>query len=320
MTHTPPHDPTLGRQLVLDELFDLSLYRSFRRFAGPELRPTLDELIAVEEQHYAFWQEFFKLQLPALDWTRRLKLGVIGFACRLFGERAMHLVLEAIEVYGIRKYLALWERYKDGPLGAAVHDILQDEFKHEDAIVTQLTERQINPDRVRNIFLGLNDGLVEIMGAVSGFFAAFGHSTMVLIAGLTTAVAGSLSMGAGAYVAASSEDEVRQTQREKNRFLGELSHSADTPEPALTAALLIGGSYFIGAAVPILPVLLGATSALPSILTGGLTVLLISSVLAFLSGMEIKKRALTNLLIIAAAVGISYLIGALVRTLWGIQV
>src|SRR5439155_1226062 len=83
-------------------------------------------------------------------------------------------------------------------------DILMDEFKHEDTVVTSLTERKINPERIRNIFLGMNDGLVEILGAVSGFFAAFGDAATVLIAASTTAVAGSLSMGAGIYVAITS--------------------------------------------------------------------------------------------------------------------
>jgi VIT1/CCC1 family predicted Fe2+/Mn2+ transporter len=51
----------------------------------------------------------------------------------------------------------------------------------------------------------LNDGLVEILGAVSGFFGAFGDAVTVLIAALTIAVAGSLSMAAGAYGAISRE-------------------------------------------------------------------------------------------------------------------
>jgi VIT1/CCC1 family predicted Fe2+/Mn2+ transporter len=50
-----------------------------------------------------------------------------------------------------------------------------DEFKHEDVLVTALTERKINAEKIRNIFLGLNEGLVEILGAVSGFL---GHSEM----------------------------------------------------------------------------------------------------------------------------------------------
>ena len=46
----------------------------------------------------------------------------------------------------------------------------------------------------------------------------------------------------------------------------------------------------------------------------------VSIILAFLSGMNIRKRALTNLVLIALAVGITYLIGIAVRTLLGIQV
>jgi VIT1/CCC1 family predicted Fe2+/Mn2+ transporter len=320
MTDSDPRSTALGRQLVLDELFDLSLYRSLREFAGPNLQSILDELIEVETRHYAFWQTFFDIRVPALDPLRRVKLSAIRAVCGLLGERAIHLVLEAIEVYGVRKYLSLWERYKDGPLGQAVRGILQDEFQHEDEAVTRLTERTINPDRIRNIFLGLNDGLVEILGAVSGFFAAFGQSSMVLIAGVTTAAAGSLSMAAGAYAAASSENEMRRTQAEKHRFLGEAARSDDAGEPALTAAIMIGASYFIGALFPILPVLFGATSAFASILTGGTMILVVSAVLAFLSGMAVKKRALMNLVIIAAAVGVSYVIGLAVRALWGLDV
>ena len=42
--------------------------------------------------------------------------------------------------------------------------------------------------------------------------------------------------------------------------------------------------------------------------------------LAFLSGMNVRRRIATNLVIIAAAVGITYAIGIVTRTLWGIAV
>ncbi|HUJ78839.1 MAG TPA: VIT1/CCC1 transporter family protein [Nitrospiria bacterium] len=310
---------SLGRQLVLDELFDLSLYRRLRTFAQPELHPTLDELIVIESRHLAFWQAFFQLPLDALDPGRRVKLWLIELACRLTGDLGMQLVLEAIEVYGVRKYLALWERYRHDPLGGAVRGILEDEFQHEDEAVTRLTARKINPDRIRNIFLGFNDGLVEILGAVSGFFAAFGSSVMVVLAGVTTAVAGALSMAAGAYIAVNSEQEVRRTQTSKRRFLDERAGGDASGEPALGTAAVVGASYFAGAVLPILPVLMGATTALASILAGGLTILLVSMVLAFLSGMDIRKRMAMNLAIIAAAVGVSYAIGSAVRALWGVN-
>jgi vacuolar iron transporter family protein len=180
---------SLARQLVLDEIFDLALYRALRDVAQGPQRDILDELIVVETQHVAYWQRFFALEkLTTLDPGRRLKLRVLTAVCRLFGAGAIQVVLEAIEVHGVRKYLRVWKRFQDHPLGGAVRGILEDEFKHEDMLVTGAAEHRINPERVRNVFLGLNDGLVEILGAVSGFFAAFGNPIAVLAAGVVIVV------------------------------------------------------------------------------------------------------------------------------------
>ncbi len=315
----PAYDQRLAEKLILDELFDLSLYTALREITTGDLQKMLDELIRIEKTHFAFWQEFFRLTIPRLDLGRRVKLWVLTLACRLFGASAVHLVLEAIEVYGVRKYLSLWDAYKDTPLGAAVHRVLEDEFRHEDAVVTGLAQRKINPERIRNIFFGLNDGLVEIVGAVSGFFGAFGNPVTVLLAASTTAVAGSLSMAAGAYVASSSEKEVARTELGRKRFLGEDVAPEDVPESPLGSAVVVGASYFAGALVPVLPVLFGARNALISILAAGGLNLVVSLTLAFLSGMEIKKRVLMNLAIIAAAAAVTYLIGLLAKALWGIS-
>lgn len=314
------HDPALARMLILDELFDLSLYRELRGIStDTESQRVLDELIVVETQHLAFWQKFFDAHLTALDPGRRLKLRCMILACRLLGTTGIHLVLEAIEVHGVRKYLSLWALYKDQPLGNALKDILMDEFKHEDVLVSQLTERKINPERIRNIFLGLNDGLVEILGAVSGFFGAFGDAITVLIAASTTAVAGSISMAAGAYAALNSEKEVQTTEYLRKQFLREEA-APQMEERPLTSAVVVGCSYFLGALVPVLPVLLGAKTALFSILTAGSIVVLVSTLLAFLSGMDVMKRIALNLVIITIAVGVTYGIGLLAKQLWGVSV
>jgi VIT1/CCC1 family predicted Fe2+/Mn2+ transporter len=313
-------DARLARRLILDELFDLSLYKALREVAQGQLQKTLDTLIPVETRHFAFWQDFFGLRLDRLDFWRRLKLSLLVGLCRIFGAPAIALVLEAIEVHGVRKYLDVWSRYGDGPMSAALREVLEDEFKHEDATVGGDGERQINPDRVRNIFLGLNDGLVEILGAVSGFFGAFGDAAMVLMAAFTVAVAGALSMAAGAYVAASSEAEVRDTELARGRFLGEPVPENEAHASAFGAAMLIGVSYFAGALVPVLPVLFGARSALLSLVTAGSVVVVVSMILAFLSGMDVKRRILINVVIIAAAVGITYAIGLVTKAVFGITV
>jgi VIT1/CCC1 family predicted Fe2+/Mn2+ transporter len=315
-----PHDPKLARTLILDELFDLSLYKALRGVTKADTQQVLDELVLVETQHLAFWQKFFDSKLTTLDLGRHLKLRLIILVCRLFGATAVHLVLEAIEVYGVRKYLSLWKSYKGQPLGEALEGILADEFKHEDVLVTRLTERKINPEKIRNIFLGLNDGLVEILGAVSGFFGAFGDAVTVLIAASTTAVAGALSMAAGAYAALNSEKEVKATEFDKKQFLGEETGSSEMEEQPLASAFFVGGAYIVGAMVPVLPVLFGAKDALASLVTAGSMIVLVSTLLAFLSGMDIKRRILMNLVIITVAVTVTYLIGTVARTVWGVAV
>ena len=113
-------------------------------------------------------------------------------------------------------------------------------IRHEDAVVTSTTELQLNPERVRNIFLGLNDGLIEILGAVSGFFAALGNASAVLMASITVAVAGALSMAAGAWAAVDSEAEIRATEAARRRFLGEPDRQEETSESPLRSALVVG--------------------------------------------------------------------------------
>jgi VIT1/CCC1 family predicted Fe2+/Mn2+ transporter len=310
-------DPALARKLVLDELFDLSLYEALRGIATGDLQRVLAQLIPIERRHIAFWQDFFGLAPEKLDRLRRIKLALIVATCRVFGAPAIHLALEAIEVYGVRKYLRIWSAYDGTPLESAVRGILEDEFEHEDAVVTGEATLHIRPERVRNIFLGLNDGLVEVLGAVSGFFGAFGDPATVLIAGTTTAVAGSLSMAAGAFVATSSESEVRETEVARRRFLGEAA-TQESRETPLGSAALVGSSYLAGTLVPMLPIAIGAHSALPSVLAAGVVIIAVSMILAFLSGMNLRRRVITNLVIVAAAAAITYGIGIATQRLWGI--
>jgi vacuolar iron transporter family protein len=312
-------DVRLGRRLVLDEIFDLSLYRALHAVAPADLRRVLEALIPVETRHVAFWQKFFGLEhVTRLDLGRRLRLAVIVAACRIFGASAIHIVLEAIEVHGVKKYLDVWRCYGDGPLGAAVREVLEDEFKHEDAVVTGEAERRVNPNRVRNVFLGLNDGLVEILGAVSGFFAAFNSTVAVVTAAFTVGVAGALSMAAGAYIGAGSEAELRETEDARRRFLGE-AVTSEAPERPLAAAAIVGIGYFIGAVVPVLPVLFGAHTVWPTVITGGTMIVLVSAIVAFISGMNVRRRITLNVVITGLAVVVTYVIGLLTKKLLGVE-
>jgi len=68
---------------------------------------------------------------------------------------------------------------------------------------------------VRDVIFGANDGLVSILALIAGVYGAITESHPILIAGIAGAVAGAISMGAGAYLSAKSEKEV--TEKESDR-------------------------------------------------------------------------------------------------------
>jgi len=133
-------------------------------------------------------------------------------------------------------------------------------------------------------------------------------------------VAGALSMGAGAYLAGSSEAEVRGTDARRRRFLGEPEPPADPSDSPVHSGMRVGLSYVVGEVVPVLPVAFGARTLLPSLIVAGVVIVLVSTILAFLSGMVVRRRIALNLGIIAAAVLISYVIGLIAKAAWGITV
>ena len=96
MHGAPGLDARLGRQLVLDELFDLTLYQSLLRVAPPALRPILEQLIPIETRHYGFWQEFFGLKITTLDLPRRAKLALLVGLARLLGAQLKRIISDPL--------------------------------------------------------------------------------------------------------------------------------------------------------------------------------------------------------------------------------
>jgi VIT1/CCC1 family predicted Fe2+/Mn2+ transporter/rubrerythrin len=68
---------------------------------------------------------------------------------------------------------------------------------------------------VRDVIFGANDGLVSILALMAGVYGAAPDPRFILISGVGGAVAGAVSMGAGAYISSKSEREV--TEKESQR-------------------------------------------------------------------------------------------------------
>ncbi len=90
----------------------------------------------------------------------------------------------------------------------------------------ELKHRQLD---LRDIILGGQDGLVNVLGIVLGVAAASGNSRIVLVAGLAATFAESFSMAAVAYT------------------------SSIASSHAITDALIVGVSAIFGSLIPLIP-------------------------------------------------------------------
>jgi len=70
---------------------------------------------------------------------------------------------------------------------------------------------------IRDIVLGVNDGLVSIFLLVAGVVGAGFTSRQVLIAAVSASIAGAVSMAAGEYIATKSQEEVFEGEMELER-------------------------------------------------------------------------------------------------------
>src|SRR5919204_1834153 len=90
--------------------------------------------------------------------------------------------------------------------------------------IIQRTEQR-RKNWLRDVILGGQDGLVNILGIILGVIAADGSTTVLVVTGIAAAITESISMGAVGYTSSISERDYYEAQRRR-----ELSEIAATPE------------------------------------------------------------------------------------------
>lgn len=99
---------------------------------------------------------------------------------------------------------------------------------HDELINEVLHHVQTDPHKrgssLSDFILGAQDGLVNVLGVVLGIAAATNDARVVLVAGLATTFAESISMGAVAFTTTLADADLYQSERER-----EYRHVRETP-------------------------------------------------------------------------------------------
>ena len=291
-------------QFYEDEYSDSVLYAQLAKVEKDEnLKKEFLRLSNIESKHAKFWRDFLarrgvKTQAVKIS---RLTLYSTKLLRKLLGPGAVASLLEMGENSAIQKYFKFLTTYSDRideEERKKLNEVILDELEHEKFFYE--SKRRFHVENLRDFVLGMNDGLVEILGAVTGLSAVYVYNPeLVGISGLIVGVAGALSMAIGTFISVRSQRQVNDSIRQRmevlfrvspdrarddllNRLLEsgmpediarevaeKLSSNRDAiirllvqeeDENEVRAALYTGISYLIGVAFPVTPYFLASSS------------------------------------------------------------
>ncbi len=186
------------------------------------------QLADVEYKHARMWEE--KLRASGYDVTtlQKPKVSIKGLNPVGIVQR-----IEAIEDSNATWYRSLRNVINDEDIVRILDEIDADEAAHGEldellkeghspekrlrSLWGRERHRQGSKDWVGDAIYGVNDGLGAIFGIISGVAGYTANTHTVLISGFFGAVASTLSMGAGAWLATKSENEVLETTLAQER-------------------------------------------------------------------------------------------------------
>jgi vacuolar iron transporter family protein len=266
-----------------------------------EIKAILSNLALQEELHSRMWGSLIEGKF------RNTKSGADATANLLLGLKSIlgiELTVKTMEYNETAQKRKLDLEGKSMPFTKKEKDTIKKieslERENEDPLKQKLLSYNAVLNNIRSVIFGMNDGLVEILGAVAGFAAALQQPLLIIAAGLIVAISGTLSMAGGAYLSIEYEQSVRKKGSESSK----------------SAAFYTGLAYILGSLVPLLPFLFGLSgwSAIGiSIVLTAIVLSVVSIIISIISDTSIRQRIFRTLLISLGIVAITVTLGVLAR-------
>lgn len=274
-----------------DELTEHHIYtRLARTIRSPENRAVLERIAADELRHSRYWGRLTGQEVRP-NWFKVRFYTLVG---RILGITFAVKLMERGEEGAQDNYARMEGVVPD------VEAIVRDEKAHEEALLAMLDEERLR--YTGSIVLGLNDALVELTGALAGLTLALQNTRLVAMTGAITGIAAALSMAASEYLSRKAEGDGREPGK---------------------AALYTGTAYIFTVLVLILPYLLLNNPYLCLTATLAVAVSIIAFFTYYISvarDLPFRRRFLEMAGLSLAVAAVSFGIGVLMRTVFGIEV
>ncbi|MCX7760232.1 MAG: VIT1/CCC1 transporter family protein [Hydrogenothermaceae bacterium] len=211
-----------AKEFYRGELLDRNLYRELSYLVKDEdLKENLIRISKTEEKHSNFWKKFLEKRAVEVEdnLEEPIKLKFIKFLAKFINPIYLISILESGETSALKSYYDFLNSTElDEYESKSLKMIILDEFEHETYF--EKVSEKLGLNNVRDVILGMNDGLVEIMGTVAGLTAVYQNNPQIIgVSGLVVGIAGALSMGIGAFVSVRSQKQVNEALEFKQKIL-----------------------------------------------------------------------------------------------------
>jgi len=277
------------RNEITEHLFYLKLKE---RIKDPKNKALIERIAQDELRHYQFWRQHSLKEVK----PNKIQVFKLLTLFRIFGITFVVKLMELQE----KKAQINYEK-----LAAFVPQALEmekDEEDHERSLISMIDEERLK--YMGSIVLGLNDALVELTGALAGLTFAFGKTNLIAATGFITGIAASLSMAASEYLSQRMEKGESPTHPLKSASYTLIAY-------VLTVIVLIVPFLFISQAY----LALGVSLFLSVLIIG-----IFTYYSAVAQDTDFKKRFPEMAFISLGIAGLSFGLGVLVRSVFGIEV
>jgi VIT1/CCC1 family predicted Fe2+/Mn2+ transporter len=284
----------IRQRLLAYQRNEITEYHIYRKLAAtirsPENRRVLERIANDELRHYERWRSYTERDVGPSRWAvwkYYLISRALGFT---FGVKLM----EAAEDKARGGYEQLREVIPEAEA------IMREEEEHEKALLEMLDEERLR--YTGSMVLGLNDALVELTGALAGLTLALQNARLIALTGSITGIAAALSMAASEYLSTKAETTDRSPGK---------------------ASLYTGVAYILTVLVLILPYLLLSNYyvSLACTLTAAVGIIAFFTYYISVARSEpFTGRFLEMTILSLSVAAFSFLVGLLMRTLFGVDI
>jgi vacuolar iron transporter family protein len=284
----------IENRILAAQRSEITEYFIYKKLAGATKDTGNKELLGHisedELRHYHLWREETKKDIS----PDKQKVWWYSFLSKIFGITFGVKLMEVGEGKAQINYEELAEFAK------RAKEIEEDEKNHERQLISLIKEERL--EYVGSMILGLHDALIEMTGVLAGLTLALHNARLIVLTGLITGIAASLSMAASEYLSNKTEE------------------SSKSP---VIAALYTGFIYLFAVAFLLFPYLLFKNiyfSLGLTVFNAFLLTLVFTFYISVAKDIDFKKRLLEMTAITFGVAALTFAIGFLVRIYLGVNV